>query len=262
MAERRMFAKTIIDSDAFLEMPATSQNLYFHLSMRADDDGFVNKPKAIMRNCGAKDDDLNILFARKFVIPFDSGIVVIKHWRINNYLRNDRYRPTVYQDEKSSLYLDENNAYSTTPQGEPLGATEPLPAIEAPTEEESDLPTVSVLKEFLHIYGIYPCNIGKAKKESLNKYYTWLTGKTITVMGSRKTVRYNHIQIRFALKKFMDDNENTEEQYIPRLPTFLGEKTLCDYVAATKSAYERFMEGKFGEGWQKVKFAYDKGGAE
>ena len=103
MAERRMFAKTIIDSDAFLEMPATSQNLYFHLSMRADDDGFVNKPKAIMRNCGAKDDDLNILFARKFVIPFDSGIVVIKHWRINNYLRNDRYRPTVYQDEKATL---------------------------------------------------------------------------------------------------------------------------------------------------------------
>ena len=262
MAERRMFAKTIIDSDAFLEMPATSQNLYFHLSMRADDDGFVNKPKAIMRNCGAKDDDLNILFARKFVIPFDSGIVVIKHWRINNYLRNDRYRPTVYQDEKATLYLDENNAYSTTPQGTPLGEAEPLPAIEPAKEEKNDEPKISILEEFLNIYTKYPCNIGKAKKESLNKYYAWITGKAVTVMGSRKTVRYNHIQIRFALKKFVDDNENTEEQFIPRLPTFLGEKTLCDYVTATRPAYEHYMASKYGENWQKVKFAYIKGGSE
>lgn len=262
MAERRMFAKTIIDSDAFLEMPATSQNLYFHLSMRADDDGFVNKPKSIMRDCSAKDDDLNILFARKFVIPFESGIVVIKHWRINNYLRNDRYKPTVYKDEKSTLYLDENNAYSTTPQGEPLGATEPLPALEEPKAEEDGEPKISIMAEFLRIYTKYPCNIGKAKKDSLNKYYAWLTGKAVTVMGSKKTVRYNHIQIMFALKKFMDDNENTEEQYIPRLPTFLGEKMLCDYVTATRPAYERYMSSKYGEGWQKVKFSYDKGGSE
>ena len=81
-------------------------------------------------------------------------------------------------------------------------------------------------------------------------------------MGSRKTVRYNHIQIRFALKKFVDDNENTEEQFIPRLPTFLGEKTLCDYVTATRPAYEHYMASKYGENWQKVKFAYIKGGSE
>jgi hypothetical protein len=106
-----MFAKTIIDSDAFLEMPMTAQLLYFHLSMRGDDDGFINKPKAIMRLCGAKDDDLKILFAKKFVIPFDSGVVVIKHWKIHNYIRKDTYTETKYKEEKALLELDENNSY-------------------------------------------------------------------------------------------------------------------------------------------------------
>lgn len=112
MAERRMFAKTIIDSDAFLEMPAMSQLLYFHLSMRADDDGFINKPKSIMRMLGCKDDDLRTLFSRKFIIPFETGIVVIKHWKIHNYIRKDCYTETKYKEEKEQLLLDENNAYS------------------------------------------------------------------------------------------------------------------------------------------------------
>lgn len=114
MAQRRMFAKTIIDSDAFLDMPATAQLLYFHLSMRADDDGFINQPKSIMRMCGCKDDDIKILFAKKFVIPFESGIVVIKHWKIHNYIQKDRYTETKYKVEKSTLSLDENNAYTET----------------------------------------------------------------------------------------------------------------------------------------------------
>lgn len=112
MAERRMFAKTIIDSDAFLDMPLTSQALYFHLSMRADDDGFVNNPKRIMRLVGANDNDLGMLIAKRFLIPFESGIVVIKHWRIHNYIQNDRYKKSVYMDEKSMLEIKENKAYS------------------------------------------------------------------------------------------------------------------------------------------------------
>ena len=119
MAERRMFAKTIIDSDAFLEMPQSSQNLYFHLAMRADDDGFINNPKSIMRLIGCKDDDANILIAKKFLIPFESGVVVIKHWKIHNYIRNDRYNETKYVEEKSQLEYDENNAYRLT-KGIPL----------------------------------------------------------------------------------------------------------------------------------------------
>lgn len=112
MAQRRMFAKTVIDSDAFLDMPATAQLLYFHLAMRADDDGFINKPKTIMRMTGCKDDDINLLIAKKFIIPFETGVVVIKHWKIHNYIAKDRYSETKYVDEKSLLTLDKNNAYT------------------------------------------------------------------------------------------------------------------------------------------------------
>ena len=116
MAERRMFAKTIIDSDAFLDMPLSSQSLYFHLSMRADDDGFINNPKKIQRMIGASDDDLKLLIAKSFLIPFESGIVVIKHWKIHNYIQNDRYKETVYLEEKEQLRIKENKAYSLSTQ--------------------------------------------------------------------------------------------------------------------------------------------------
>lgn len=112
MAERRMFAKTVIDSDAFLDMPLSAQALYFHLSMRADDDGFINNPKKIQRMIGCNDDDLKLLIAKSFVIPFESGIVVIKHWKLHNYIRADRYKKTVYQDEKAMLIEKENKVYS------------------------------------------------------------------------------------------------------------------------------------------------------
>lgn len=113
MAERRMFAKTIIDSDSFLDMPHSTQLLYFHLSMRADDDGFINNPKNIMRMIGCKDDDMSVLITKKFIIPFESGIVVIKHWKIHNYIAKDRYKETKYKKEKEMLQLDENNSYTT-----------------------------------------------------------------------------------------------------------------------------------------------------
>ena len=112
MARRRMFSQAIIDSDAFLDMPVTSQLLYFHLSMRADDDGFINKPKSIMRSCGGSDDDMKILISKKFIIPFESGIVVIKHWKIHNLIAKDRYTETNYKEEKSLLMLDDKNAYT------------------------------------------------------------------------------------------------------------------------------------------------------
>ena len=114
MAERRMFAKTVIDSDAFLDMPLSAQALYFHLSMRADDDGFINNPKRIQKLVSCTDDDLKLLIAKHFIIPFESGIVVIKHWKIHNYIQKDRYKETVYQEEKAMLQVKENNAYTLT----------------------------------------------------------------------------------------------------------------------------------------------------
>lgn len=112
MAERRMFAKTIIDSDAFLDMPMSAQCLYFHLAMRADDDGFLNNPKKVQRMIGCSDDDLKILLAKRFLIRFESGVVVIKHWKIHNYIQKDRYKPTVYQEEKALLTEKENGVYT------------------------------------------------------------------------------------------------------------------------------------------------------
>lgn len=112
MADKRMFSKTIVDSDAFLDMPQTTQLLYFHLAMRADDDGFINNPKSIMRNVKCSEDDLKLLAIKKFIIPFESGVVVIKHWKIHNYISTDRYKETKYKEEKATLSLDENKAYT------------------------------------------------------------------------------------------------------------------------------------------------------
>ena len=112
MARKRMFDLEIVDTDLFLEMPQSTQNLYFHLGMRADDDGFVSNPKKIIRTIGANQDDLKILFSKQFIIPFESGIVVIRHWKLNNYLRKDRYTETIYKEEKKQLVEDENGVYN------------------------------------------------------------------------------------------------------------------------------------------------------
>jgi hypothetical protein len=130
MAERRMFAKTIIDSDAFLDMPASTQVLYFHLSMRADDDGFVNNPRTVMRICGGKDDDMKLLIAKKFVIAFECNVVVIKHWRIHNYIQKDRKQATKYIELLKELRLDENNAYTQSEGRMIAGVTEDVSKVD------------------------------------------------------------------------------------------------------------------------------------
>ena len=112
MAERRMFAKTIVLSDAFLDMPLSARCLYFTLGMLADDDGFVNSPKSIMRQAGASADDLNLLMVKRFILAFDSGVIVIKHWRIHNYIQKDRYKESKYMEEKATLMIDQNGAYT------------------------------------------------------------------------------------------------------------------------------------------------------
>lgn len=111
MAERRMFAKTIIDSDCFLDMPLSAQALYFHLAMRADDEGFINNPKKIQRMVSGTDDDLKLLIAKRFIIPFESGIVAVRHWRVHNYIQKDRFKPTFCREEKALVCLNANNVY-------------------------------------------------------------------------------------------------------------------------------------------------------
>ena len=112
MAERRMFAKRIIDSDAFLDMPLSTQSLYFHLSMRADDEGFINNPKRIQRMIGASDDDCKLLIAKGFILVFETGVIVIKHWKIHNYIQKDRFKPTICLEEKREIVTEEGGTYT------------------------------------------------------------------------------------------------------------------------------------------------------
>jgi hypothetical protein len=124
MADKRMFAKTIISSDAFLDMPATARAFYYHLSMFADDDGFVNSPRSLMRSASATEDDLNILINNKFIIYFkEEGIAVVKHWNISNNIRNDVYKETKYKDLRDKLILDDNGSYTLKSCNEPVTDT-------------------------------------------------------------------------------------------------------------------------------------------
>ena len=121
MAQKRMFSKSVVESDFFLSMPLTAQALYFHISMLADDDGFCSQTKSILYLTGAREDDLNILLAKGFLIRFEDGVTVVKHWRLNNYLQNDRIHETEYLEDKRKLFIKENKVYTLDPmKGTPL----------------------------------------------------------------------------------------------------------------------------------------------
>lgn len=184
MAERRMFSKTIVDSDAFLDMPMSTQCLYFHLNMRADDDGFVNNPKRIQRMVGAADDDLKLLIAKSFILTFESGVIVIKHWRMNNYLRNDRYKPTAYQDEKNQLILKENNAYSYIDNDVGIPMVNQMPTNGKPSIGKVSIGKVSIDKDIIYIV------------EQIINYLNSKTGKSF-----KKNVKKNQAVIKARLKE-------------------------------------------------------------
>lgn len=175
MAERRMFTQKIVDSDAFLDMPLSAQCLYFHLNMRADDDGFVNNPKKIQRMLGATEDDLRLLMAKRFIIGFANGVIVIKHWRMHNLLRKDRYNPTQYQDEYKMLELKENGAYTehdnqmaTTwqPNGNQMAPQDSIGKLSIVEDSTNNTFTdgeqaYSFADEFEYVWNMYPRKQGK-----------------------------------------------------------------------------------------------------
>ena len=173
-----MFTQKIIDSDAFLEMPLSAQALYFHLNMRADDDGFINNPKRIQRTVGSSEDDLKLLIAKRFVICFESGVIVIKHWRMHNTLRKDRYNPTQYQEEFDSLYLKDNNSYTEKelvatkwqPNGNHLETQYSIVeysidknSINNDDESSKSNKKISIKDEFETLWKMYPNKKGKEK---------------------------------------------------------------------------------------------------
>ncbi len=190
-----MFAKTIVLSDAFLDMPLSARCLYFTLGMLADDDGFINSPKSIIRQCGASEDDMKLLILKKFVLPFDTGIIVIKHWRINNYLQKDRYNETKYLDEKKTLEIEPNGAYTRTVYTQvSIGKysidkniyIEPVPLNDGteylPTEAEISeytclYPSVDIIAEFRKIRAWCISNPAKKKTKTGVKRFinSWLS---------------------------------------------------------------------------------------
>lgn len=138
-----MFSLQIVDTDAFMDMPLSTQALYFHLGMRADDDGFVSNARRVQKLVGASDDDLKILLMKRFIMAFDSGVIVIKHWKISNYIQKDRYRPTLYKEEKATLYLKSDGAYTDHPTD---GAKPCIPPVSS-TDTPPELPPSDAVSE-------------------------------------------------------------------------------------------------------------------
>ncbi len=239
MAERRMFAKTIIDSDAFLDMPISSRLLYYDLAMRADDDGFVNSPKKIVKIVGASNDDLKLLFMRNFIIPFESGVVVIKHWKIHNYIRKDTYNETPYTKEKSQLKLDENKEYflvdsieEKNDKNDSENVLKLSPKIEENSQKNTNnfVPNISTVDEpstqvrigkvniniyaqmFNAFWSIYPKKKNKAKSRD------WYL--------RHKPSKELHEEIILSLYYFKDSDEwkKNNGQFIPYPTTFLSQR--------------------------------------
>ena len=216
MAERRMFAKTIVLSDAFLDMPLSARCLYFTLGMLADDDGFVNSPKSIMRQAGASTDDLNLLMAKRFILAFDSGVIVIKHWRIHNYIQKDRYKESKYIEEKASLMIDQNGAYtecihdvSTLDTQVRLGKDRDR--IELGEDSIEDVPDINVgnkpPKAVRHKYGLYEQvlltddDFEKLKAEFPNDYSERITRLDEYIASTGKKYKNHLATIRSWARK-------------------------------------------------------------
>lgn len=226
MAERRMFAKTIIDSDSFLDMPLTTQALYFHLSMRADDEGFINNPKKIQRMIGASEDDLKLLIAKSFIIPFESGIVVIKHWKIHNYIRGDRLHATKYTEEKALLNVKGNGSYTIS---NDLCQTS-VSQVSGKLDTEVRLGKDSIGKDsinscssFEHVWKLYPRH---DEKKRAYECYT-----------ARLNSGYSEEELLQATEAYAKECEErqTEKRYIKQAKTFFGiNEPFVDYLKKAK----------------------------
>lgn len=240
MANRRMFSVDIVCTDKFLEMPASSQALYLQLGMKADDDGFVSAPKQITRMTNASEDDFRILVSKGYIIPFDSGVIVIKDWKVNNYLRRDRYTETRHLKEKSVLeivndvYVISDKLNSASGSGIPDGIPDGNRVVSqvdtqvrigkvnnnicSPEPDECE-------QNFEKIYAIYPKKRGKTK--AFSYYCSWLKGRTVN--GKRRKLTNRDMYL--AVLKYVEQQEDAgkELEYYKNFDTLMGNQ-LLDYV--------------------------------
>ena len=250
MAERRMFAKQITDSDMFTELPPTTQALYFHLCMSADDDGFTNKIRQAMFNAHADRNDFNLLITNRFIIPFDdSGIIVIKHWHIHNLIRKDRYHETKYIEEKAALLIKENGAYT---ESDNQVATNGLPSDNqvTTTRQPSDnqrLTEVSIGKDSIGKDSIGECIAAEPPRASDNSLSdnTEKTGKTV----KHKYGIFNHVLLTDdEMSKLVAEYGLVETQqaikYLDEYIEMKGVKYKSHYLALKKWVYDAVKEQK------------------
>lgn len=246
MAERRMFAKKITNGDTFTSLPPTTQALYFHLCMNADDDGFSNQIRNAMFNAHADANDFNLLVQHRFILPFENGVIVIKHWRIHNVIRNDRYHETEFLEEKAKIVLKDNGAYTERqPSGNQM-ATIGIPS-DNQMETEVRLGKVSIVKSkntigdfeespdaiFETVWKAYPKKLGKGQVSrtqkarlakigtdellrAVERYKRSVSGKNIQYVMNGSTF-FNSGYVDFLDSNYSDSqssfdgNENTED---------------------------------------------------
>ena len=225
MAEKRMFAKSIVLSDAFLDMPMSARCLYFTLSMFADDDGFINAPRGIMRQAGCSVDDMKILIAKAFVIPFETGVVVIRHWRINNILKSDRYNPTKCQTEMSLLETDSTGAYQKVEPQYRLVKD----SIEEGSKYNDQNPT-DFDAEFDRIWSLYPRKEGR--KMAFNAY----------VRDRKKGTKAKDIED--GVRRYNDHirANNIEKKYVMQGSTYFNGQRWQDSYEDKREEYDEFYD--------------------
>lgn len=235
MAQRRMFSLTVIDSDSFLDLPLSTQALYFHLSMRGDDDGFVNNPKRIQRTIGCDDKDYQSLIDNDFIIPFKSGIIVIKHWKIHNYIQNDRKKDTIYNNEKSLLTVDKNNIYILTDTEciQDVSKTDTQVRIGKESIDKSNI-YVQHSAEFEIFWNTYPKKKGKQTAEK--------AFKKIAPDETLLKIMLNAIEEQKKSTEWQKDNG----QYIPYPATWLNGRRWEDEIKidVCKEQTEEFRIGE------------------
>lgn len=276
MAQKRMFSLSIVDSDAFISMPASTQNLYFHLCMRADDDGFVSGPRKIQRMIGASDDDMQILLAKRFLLAFESGVMVVKHWWIHNTIKNDRYHPTLYAEEKSMLYKKPDGAYTDHPiielveQKTPLlsGPSDVLSKTEPEWNQDGTRMEPQIRLDKNSLDNIYSPNLDELDIQESNKQdkldiqqrafndfwniYPRHEAKQAAFKAFKKLKKSEYPLLAPAIKRQIVANEWTKarKRYIPLPSTWLNGRRWEDEIEtasekATKAA--RWLSGCLAE---------------
>ena len=226
MSERRMFTGKITESDAFLDMPLSSQCLYFHLCMYADDEGFVKNPKRIQRMIGAADDDMRVLIGKNFVISYETGVIVIKHWKMHNLIRKDRFHESEYVEEKSMLYVKENGAYTLdADKGKPLLATKCQP-------NDNQLGNQMATEVRLGKDSIGKVSLGKDNKEPKHKHG-----------------EYNHVLLTDTERdKLMDEYGEAETleaiKYLDEYIEMKGYKAKSHYLCIRKWVFDAVKRDK------------------